>query len=308
VKIYIAGINGMVGRSLQDKLSKNGIEIQGKSSIDVDFKNREKTFADLNENKPDVLIMAAAKVGGIGANSSNPVEFLSENLQIQTNLLDAAHAARIPKVVFLGSSCIYPKSSPQPIKEEFLLKGELEPTNEPYALAKISGLKLVQAYRRQYGHNWITAMPTNLYGPFDNFDSNNSHVLPSLMRKFHDAKINNLEFVNIWGDGTPMREFLHSTDLTDAILTLIEKYDDISPVNIGSGQEISILRLAEMIKQITEFDGELHFDRTKPNGTPRKLLDLSKINKIGWHSKIPLEDGIRETYQWYLHNLDKARL
>jgi GDP-L-fucose synthase len=308
VKIYIAGINGMVGRSLKDKLSENGIEIRGKSSIDLDFKNRENTFADLNDNKPDVLIIAAAKVGGIGANSLNPVGFLSENLQIQTNLLDAAHAARIPKVIFLGSSCIYPKYSPQPIKEECLLKGELEPTNEPYALAKISGLKLVQAYRRQYGHNWITAMPTNLYGPFDNFDSNNSHVLPSLMRKFHDAKINNLEFVNIWGDGTPMREFLHSTDLADAILTLIEKYDDISPVNIGSGQEISILGLAEMIKQITGFDGELHFDRTKPNGTPRKLLDLSKINKIGWYSRIPLEDGIRETYQWYLHNLDKARL
>ena len=298
----------MVGRSLKDKLSENGIEIRGKSSIDLDFKNRENTFADLNDNKPDVLIIAAAKVGGIGANSLNPVGFLSENLQIQTNLLDAAHAARIPKVIFLGSSCIYPKYSPQPIKEECLLKGELEPTNEPYALAKISGLKLVQAYRRQYGHNWITAMPTNLYGPFDNFDSNNSHVLPSLMRKFHDAKINNLEFVNIWGDGTPMREFLHSTDLADAILTLIEKYDDISPVNIGSGQEISILGLAEMIKQITGFDGELHFDRTKPNGTPRKLLDLSKINKIGWYSRIPLEDGIRETYQWYLHNLDKARL
>ena len=257
---------------------------------------------------PDALVIAAAKVGGIGANSAFPVDFLSVNLQIQTNLIDAAHAANIDRVLFLGSSCIYPKFAPQPIPESALLTGELEPTNEPYALAKIAGLKLVEAYRKQYGHNWISAMPTNLYGPRDNFDLESAHVLPALIHKFPNAKVKNLTEVTIWGDGSPLREFLHVEDLASASLMLLAKYDDSVAINVGSGQETSILDLAQSISRVVGFEGAIKFDKTKPNGTPRKLLDTHALNNLGWNAQIDLRDGLASTYDWFLNSYLKGSI
>jgi GDP-L-fucose synthase len=258
--------------------------------------------------KPDALVIAAAKVGGIGANSTFPVDFLSVNLQIQTNLLDAAHAADIERVLFLGSSCIYPKFAPQPIPESALLTGELEPTNEPYAIAKIAGLKLVEAYRKQYGHKWISAMPTNLYGPRDNFDLESAHVLPALIHRFHNAKVKNLAEVAIWGDGTPLREFLHVEDLASACLMLLKEYDGSVAINIGSGQETSILDLAQSVSQVVGFEGTIKFDKTKPNGTPRKLLDTHFLNNLGWKAQIDLKNGLASTYAWFLNNNAKGSI
>jgi GDP-L-fucose synthase len=261
--------------------------------------DRSAVFDYLAQEKPDAVVIAAAKVGGIQANDNYPVQFLTENLQIQSNLMDAAHAAAIPRLLFLGSSCVYPKMAPQPIKEEFLLTGELEKTNEAYALSKISGLKLVQAYRKQYGHNWISAMPTNIYGPGDNFDLENSHVLPALIRKFHDAKTQGSASVTLWGTGSPKREFLHSDDLGRACLFLLENYHDDVAINVGVGDDISISDLADLIQQIVGFEGDILWDYTKPDGTPRKLLDVSRITALGWTSLIGLEDGIRSTYEWF---------
>jgi GDP-L-fucose synthase len=258
--------------------------------------------------KPDALVIAAAKVGGIGANSTFPVDFLSVNLQIQTNLLDAAHAADIERVLFLGSSCIYPKFAPQPIPESALLTGELEPTNEPYAIAKIAGLKLVEAYRKQYGHKWISAMPTNLYGPRDNFDLESAHVLPALIHRFHNAKVNDLAEVAIWGDGTPLREFLHVEDLASACLMLLNDYDGPVAINVGGGQETSILDLAQSIAKVVGFEGTIKFDKTKPNGTPRKLLDTHFLNNLGWNAQIGLKDGLASTYDWFLNNNAKGSI
>jgi GDP-L-fucose synthase len=302
MRIYIAGINGMVGSAIAEEAKKQGNEVLGKSSKELDLTNRDAVFAELNAIKPDALIIAAAKVGGIGANSSLPVDFLSVNLQIQTNLLDAAHAADIEKVLFLGSSCIYPKFAPQPIPESALLTGELEPTNEPYALAKIAGLKLVEAYRKQYGRKWISAMPTNLYGPRDNFDLESAHVLPALIHRFHNANVKELSEVTIWGDGTPLREFLHVEDLASACLMLLDEYDGSVAMNIGSGQESSILELAQSIATVVGFEGSIVFDKTKPNGTPRKLLDSHFLNNLGWKSQIDLKDGLTSTYAWFLNN------
>lgn len=290
----------MVGSALALEAKLQGHETIGKPSKELNFLDRERVFQELNSIKPDVLIIAAAKVGGIGANSNFPVDFLSANLQIQTNLLNASHEANIKRVLFLGSSCIYPKLAPQPISEEALLTGRLEPTNEPYAIAKIAGLKLVDAYRRQYEHTWISAMPTNLYGPRDNFDLNTAHVLPALLHRFHNAKIANSPEVKIWGDGTALREFLHVEDLGRACLLLIDAYDSSTAINIGSGEEVSIRYLATLISKIVGFQGELSFDSNLPNGTPRKFLDSSLISQIGWKPQISLENGISLTYDWFI--------
>lgn len=295
----------MVGSAIAFEANAQGFEVSGKSSKELDLTDRKVVFEEIQSSKPDALIIAAAKVGGIGANSSMPVDFLSINLQIQTNLLDAAHKANINKVLFLGSSCIYPKFTPQPIPESALLTGELEPTNESYAIAKIAGLKLVEAYRRQFGHPWISAMPTNLYGPRDNFDLETAHVLPALIHRFHDAKENNANKVEIWGDGSPLREFLYVGDLARACLVLLNQYDDSVAINIGSGQEISIEQLAKLISKVVDYSGEIVFNESRPNGTPRKLLDSSKIAQLGWSPQVKLEDGIVSTYNWYLKHYVK---
>ena len=300
MSLYVAGINGRVGSAIAEVAKLQGHAIYGKSSKELDLTNRLAVFKELRDTKPDSLIIAAAKVGGIGANSSRPVDFLSINLQIQTNLLDAAHAANIKRVLFLGSSCIYPKLAPQPIPETALLTGELEPTNEPYAIAKIAGLKLVEAYRRQYGHQWVSAMPTNLYGPRDNFDLETAHVLPALLHRFHKAKVSGTNEVQIWGDGTPFREFLHVEDLARACLILLNDYNNSVAINVGSGQEISIRNLAVMISKIVGFTGTITYNLDRPNGTPRKLLDSTRITEFGWEPRISLEEGIASTYDWLL--------
>lgn len=299
-KIYIAGHRGLVGSALTRAIDiRKDAEWVGKGREDLDLLNRDAVFNFLAEEKPDVVIVAAARVGGIMANSTYPVEFLSENLRIMTNLLDGSHAANIDRLLFLGSSCIYPRMSPQPIKEDYLLTGALEPTNEAYALAKISGLKLVQAYRKQFRRNWISAMPTNLYGPGDNFDLESSHVLPAMIRKFHDAKTNNLPSVGLWGTGSPMREFLHVDDLADACLFLLNNYDEEMPINVGTGTDVTIKELAELTKDAVDFRGEILWDASKPDGTPRKLLDVSKINDLGWKYRTDLLSGLRSTYEYF---------
>jgi GDP-L-fucose synthase len=304
MKIYVAGHRGLVGSAIVRAVeSSSDHSWIGKPHSDLDLLDRKSVFEYVAAEKPDAVIIAAAKVGGIHANDSFPVQFLSENLQIETNLMDAAHAADISRLLFLGSSCVYPKLAPQPIKEEYLLTGPLESTNEAYALAKISGLKLVQAYRKQYGHKWISAMPTNMYGPGDNFDLENSHVLPALIRKFHEAKLNNSETVTLWGSGSPLREFLHSDDLASASLFLLESYDDAVPINVGTGKDISILELARLIKDVVGFAGEIKWDASKPDGTPRKLLDVSRLTALGWQSSISLQEGINSTYTAYLSTL-----
>lgn len=305
MKIYVAGIRGMVGSAIALMATDQGHEVLGKSSKDLDLCDRKAVFAEIAEAKPDVLIIASAKVGGIKANSDQPVEFLSINLQIQGNLLDAAHAANIQKVLFLGSSCIYPKFAPQPLTEESLLTSPLEETNEAYAIAKIAGIKLVDAYNKQYGHHWLSAMPTNLYGPRDNFHPEKSHVLPALIQRFHLAKEQGIESVTIWGDGTPLREFLHVEDLARACLILAQEIKIETLVNIGSGREVSIKELAQLVSKVVGYSGEIRFDTTKPNGTPRKLLDSSKIMSKGWKPEIDLESGIQSSYEWYLANNDR---
>jgi len=307
MRIYVAGINGMVGSAITIEAKAQAHEVIGKSSMELDLTDRRAVFNELQEVRPDSLIIAAAKVGGIGANSSLPVDFLSINLQIQTNLLDAAHTAQINKVLFLGSSCIYPKLAHQPIIESSLLTGALEPTNEQYAIAKIAGLKLVEAYRRQFGHHWINAMPSNLYGPRDNFNLESAHVLPTLIHRFHNAKVNGDNKVEVWGDGTPLREFLYVDDLAKACLMLLNNYDDSSAINIGSGQEISIGNLVELVSKVIGFSGEIKFNTDRPNGTPRKLLDSSRIADLGWKPQVSLEDGIALTYNWFLaHQIKEA--
>ena len=307
MKIYVAGHRGLVGSAIVRAIEKvDKHSWVGKTHAELDLLDRKAVFDYVASANPDAVVIAAAKVGGIHANNTYPVQFLSENLQIETNLMDAAHAAGIPRLLFLGSSCVYPKLAPQPIKEEYLLTGELETTNEAYALAKISGLKLVQAYRRQYGHKWISAMPTNMYGPGDNFDLENSHVLPALIRKFHDAKVRGDKSVTLWGSGSPLREFLHADDLASACLFLLENYDDEIAINVGTGTDISIRDLAELIKQIVGFEGEIQWDSSKPDGTPRKLLDASRLTKLGWKSSLGLEKGIAQTYKWFRESAAKA--
>lgn len=304
MKIYVAGHRGLVGSAITRAIDSSGENTWiGKTRSELDLLDRASVFEFLQAEKPDWVIIAAAKVGGILANSTHPVEFLTENLQIETNLLDACHAANIDRVLFLGSSCIYPKYAPQPINEDSLLTGPLEPTNEAYALAKISGLKLVEAYRKQYNRRWISVMPTNLYGPGDNFDLENSHVLPAMIRKFHEAKYGNVKTVSLWGDGTPLREFLHSDDLANACLHLLGNYEGEYALNVGTGSDISIRDLSAMIATIVGFQGDVIWDSSKPNGTPRKVLDIARIRETGWSPRVDLRQGIQKVYSDYLESL-----
>lgn len=304
MKIYVAGHRGLVGSAVVREIENQEVhDWIGRTHDELDLLDRSAVHAFILEENPDAIIVAAAKVGGIGANSKFPVEFLTQNLQLQTNILDAAHAAGTERLVFLGSSCIYPKMSMQPIKEEYLLGGPLEPTNEAYAIAKIAGLKLVSAYRSQYGRKWISLMPTNLYGPLDNFSLEDGHVLPALIRRFHEAKIAHSEFVTLWGTGAPRREFLHAQDLASAIMFLLENYSGDQALNVGTGHDLPIRQLAEIVSNVVGFTGSIEWDSTKPDGTPRKLLDVSKLHQLGWKHKIELQEGIEQTYSWFLANL-----
>lgn len=303
-KIYIAGHRGMVGSAILKKLESEGytnFSLQPSTALDLRIQLEVNQFFE--KVKPDYVFMAAAKVGGILANNTYRGAFLYDNLMIQSNMIHAAYKANVKKLMFLGSSCIYPKLAPQPLKESYMLTGELEPTNEPYAIAKISGIKMCDAYRDQYGCNFISVMPTNLYGSNDNYDLHNSHALPALIRKFHEAKINNQDEVIVWGSGTPRREFLHADDLADACYLLMKEYDQPGFINIGTGVDIEINELAMIIKRIIGFTGKTSHDLSKPDGTPQKLLDISKLKKMGWKPKIALEDGIKRAYDDFLKKL-----
>jgi len=302
-KIFVAGHQGLVGSALVRKLEQDGfVDIVTRDRSELDLQNEENVARFFTQEKPALVIFAAAKVGGIKANSDLPVEFLLENLQMQNNVIRAAYDNGVRKLLFLGSSCIYPKQAPQPIPESALLTGPLEPTNEAYAIAKIAGIKLCQAYAWEYGANFISAMPTNLYGPNDNFDLLSSHVLPALLRKAHAAKTEGKRELVVWGSGNPLREFLHVDDLAAACVFLLEKYDSPEIINVGYGEDISIRELAELICEVVGFQGELAWDNTKPDGTPRKLLDVSKVHALGWRHQIHLREGIARTYQWFREN------
>jgi GDP-L-fucose synthase len=297
-KIYVAGHRGMVGSAIVRRLQQEGYNnIVSRTSAELDLRDPAAVAAFFTEERPDQVFLAAAKVGGIMANNTYRAEFIYDNLTIQNNVIHHAYKAGVKKLMFLGSSCIYPKQAPQPLKEEYLLTGLLEPTNEPYAIAKIAGIKMCDAYRAQYGCNFISVMPTNLYGPNDNYDLNKSHVLPALLRKFHEAKVNNAPEVVIWGTGNPMREFLHADDMADACFFLMQHYNEEGLVNIGVGEDISIADLARLIQQIVGFEGKLVFDSSKPDGTFRKLMDVSKLNKLGWKARTGLEEGIIDVYK-----------
>jgi len=301
--VLIAGASGLVGSALVSEFTKNSSEkVVGISSKDLNLLNRSDTFSYFKKLKPRLVVDAAAKVGGIGANNSYPVEFLSENIQIQTNLIDASHYASVEKVIFLGSSCIYPRNCDQPIKESYILTGPLEPTNSAYAIAKISGLELIRSYRKQFNHKWITVMPTNLYGPNDNFDLQSSHVLPALVRKFIEATSQNMSEVTLWGTGSATREFLYVEDLAKAIKFCSENYDSDEHINIGTGIGITIKQLAEKIAELSGFNGKINWDSSKPDGMPVKVLDITKITNLGWAPKVSLNDGILKTIAWYKEN------
>jgi GDP-L-fucose synthase len=303
-RVYVAGHHGLVGSAVWRLLEREGFtDLVGARSAELDLRDRDATFAWVGERKPAVVVIAAAKVGGIKANDTQPVEFLSDNLRIQTNLMDAAHAAGVERLLFLGSSCIYPKYAEQPIRESSLLTGALEPTNDAYAIAKIAGIHLVQAYRREYDRRWISAMPTNLYGPGDNFDLATSHVLPALIRRFDEARAAGAPQVTLWGSGTPRREFLHVDDLARACLRLLEDYDEPETINVGVGEDLPIAELAAMIADVVGYPGELSWDSSMPDGTPRKLLDVSRIRDLGWSPRIGLRDGIVSTVEWYRANV-----
>ncbi len=296
-KIYIAGHRGMVGSAIQRLLVAEGFSnIVDRTSAELDLKDAVPVSTFFEKEKPEYVFLAAAKVGGIHANNTYRAEFLYDNLMIQNNVIHAAYRNNVKKLLFLGSSCIYPKLAPQPLREEYLLTGELEQTNEPYAIAKITGIKMCDAYRNQYGCNFISAMPTNLYGPNDNYELNYSHVLPAMLRKFHEAKLDSHREVELWGSGTPLREFLHVDDLAQACLFMMETYNYYGHLNIGTGEDLSIRALAELIQKIVGHTGKIRWDSTKPDGTPRKLMDVSKINKMGWKARIGLEEGIRKVY------------
>lgn len=307
-KIYIAGHRGMVGSSVCRTLASKGYSnLIGKTSKELDLTNQQEVLDFYNQEQPEVVIDAAAKVGGILANNNFPYQFLMENMQIQNNLIDGAHKAGIEKFIFLGSSCIYPKFSQQPLKEEYLLTDSLEPTNEWYAIAKITGIKACQAIRKQYKKDYVSLMPTNLYGYFDNFDLQSSHVLPAMLRKFHDAKVNNHSPVILWGSGTPMREFLFVDDMAEAVVYALENNLPEYLYNIGTGKDITIKELADTIQKVTGHQGKILWDANKPDGTPRKLMDVSKIKELGWQYSTELEDGIQKTYQWFTENIDSFK-
>ncbi len=299
-KIYVAGHRGMVGSAIVRHLTGHGFDnLILKTSDQLDLRDQKAVNDFFSSEKPEYVFLAAAKVGGINANNIYRAEFLYDNLAIELNVIEAAKQHSVKKLLFLGSSCIYPKSAPQPLKEEYLLTGILEPTNEPYAIAKIAGIKLCEAYRSQYGCNFISAMPTNLYGPNDNYDLEKSHVLPALIRKFHEAKVNDSSEVVVWGSGKPLREFLHVDDLASACFVLMKEYNEAGFLNVGFGSDISIAELAELVKEVTEFQGTIHFDSSKPDGTMRKLMDFSKIRSLGWSPEISLKDGIKRTYETF---------
>ncbi len=300
-KIYVAGHNGMVGSAIVKKLEKKGFQhIIKRNSKELDLRNQQAVANFFSQEKPEYVFLAAAKVGGIVANNTYRAEFLLDNLLIQNNVIHQSYLNEVKKLMFLGSSCIYPKMAPQPLKEEYLLTGPLEETNEPYAIAKITGIKMCDAYRYQYGCNYISVMPTNLYGYNDNYHPQNSHVLPALIRKFHEAKVNEEKTVTVWGSGSPMREFLFADDLADACFFLMENYNEPHLINVGTGEDLTIKELALMIKNIIGFEGELVFDSSKPDGTPRKLMDVSKLHGQGWKHKVNLEEGIKLAYQDFL--------
>ena len=302
-KIYVAGHRGLVGSVIVRNLQERGFtNIIGKSHKELDLTRQDEVEKFFEVEKPEYVFLAAAKVGGIQANNTTPAEFIYDNLMIETNIINSSYKNKVKKLLFLGSSCIYPKFAQQPIKEEYLLTGELEPTNEAYAIAKITGIELCKFYRRQYGCDFISAMPTNLYGINDNFDLETSHVLPALIRKFHEAKINNAEEVVMWGTGKPLREFMYVDDLADALVHLMLNYSDEIHVNMGTGKDLTIGELAEIVKEVVGFKGKIVNDLTKPDGTPRKLLDVSRLEATGWKYKIELKEGIRKVYEWYLKN------
>jgi GDP-L-fucose synthase len=304
-KIYIAGHRGLVGSAIQRKLQKEGFNnFLLRNSSELDLRDQVAVRAFFEQEKPEFVFLAAAKVGGIFANNEKPATFIYDNLCIQNNVIHNSYISGVKKLLFLGSSCIYPKNAPQPLKEEYLLSGYLEPTNDAYAIAKIAGIKMCQAYHKQYGCNFISAMPTNLYGPGDNYDLKSSHVLPALIRKFHEAKLNNSSEVSVWGTGNPRREFLHADDAAAACLFLMENYDEPDIINIGTGKDISIAEMAVMIKKITNFQGRLVFDTSMPDGTFQKLMDVTKINELGWEPAISFQEGVRSTYENYVKGSD----
>ena len=308
-KIYVAGHNGLAGSALMRRLKQAGYtNLLCRTHAQLELEDQQAVFKFFEAEKPDYVFAAAAIVGGIHANSTYPADFIRSNLIIQLNIVEAAYRAKVKKLLFLGSSCIYPRLAPQPMKEEHLLSGPLEPTNEPYAVAKIAGIKLCQSYNRQYGTNFISVMPTNLYGPNDNFDPQNSHVLPALIRRFHEAKVSQAPSVTLWGTGQPRREFLHADDMADACIHLMKTYDSSEIVNIGCGEDVSISELAKLVKQTVGYAGKLTFDTSKPDGPPRKLLDISRLRAAGWSPKISLQDGLAATYRWYAENAKKGSL
>ncbi|WP_435354449.1 GDP-L-fucose synthase [Emticicia sp. SJ17W-69] len=308
-KIYIAGHRGMVGSAITRQLEQEGFtNLIVRTSKELDLRNQQAVFSFFETEKPEYVFLAAAKVGGIVANNTYRADFIYENLAIQNNIIHAAYLQEVKKLMFLGSSCIYPKMAPQPLKEDALLTGLLEPTNEPYAIAKIAGIKMCEAYRSQYNCDFVSVMPTNLYGPNDNYDLQNSHVLPAMIRKFHEAKVKNEPAVFLWGSGSPMREFLYADDLANACIFLMENYSDAGFINIGTGVDVTIKELAELVRDTVGFEGELVWDSTKPDGTPRKLMDVSKLHDLGWKHTINLEQGITLAYQDFLKNHDGLRL
>jgi GDP-L-fucose synthase len=308
-KVYVAGHRGMVGSAIVRALEAAGFaNIVTRTSAELDLRSQADVRAFFADERPDYVFLAAARVGGILANDSYPADFIYDNLVIETNIIEAAHTQQVRKLLFLGSTCIYPKLAPQPLKEEYLLTGPLEPTNEWYAVAKIAGIKLCQAYRKQHGRDFISAMPTNLYGPGDNYDLERSHVIPAMLRKMHEAKQNGEPQVTLWGTGTPLREFLHVDDLADALLFLMENYSGESHVNVGVGHDLTIRALAETVQEVVGFDGELVFDTGKPDGTPRKLVDTALINGMGWQPKIALRDGLAAAYTWFVEHYAEARV
>ena len=308
-KIYVAGHRGLVGSAIVRNLMKKGFKnIIYRTHNELDLTNQIEVRKFFEYEKPEYVFLAAAKVGGINANNTYPADFIYDNLMIQNNVIKAAHDFKVKKLLFLGSTCIYPKMAPQPIKEEYLLTGALEETNEAYAVAKIAGLEMCKFFKRQYGDNFISCMPTNLYGPNDNYDLNNSHVLPALIRKFHEAKVNNLDTVEIWGTGTPLREFLYVDDMADACVFLLENYSGEQHVNIGTGKEVTIKELAETVKDVVGYEGEIVWNRDMPDGTPRKLTNVDKLHGLGWTHKVELREGVQLAYDWFRENVQNARM
>lgn len=308
-KIYVAGHRGLVGSAIVRNLKSKGYNnIVGRTHKELELTDQQAVRAFFEEERPDVVVLAAAKVGGINANNTTPAEFIYDNMQVQCNVIHCCHQYGVKKLLFLGSTCIYPKMAPQPIPEDALLTGPLETTNEAYAVAKIAGMEMCKFYKRQYGDDFISCMPTNLYGPHDNYDLNGSHVLPAMIRKFHEAKLNHAPSVELWGTGTPLREFLYVDDMADACVFLLENYDGEQHVNIGTGKEVTIKELAEMVKKTVGFEGEIIWNDGMPDGTPRKLTDVTKLHSLGWRHKVELEEGIRMAYDWFKENVDHARM